>query len=183
MLTGDRCMSRHHFLFGAVAVLLVLAPTLDAQTTTGAVRGYVKDQTGAAIADAEVQARNPATGLQRVTTSRTDGSYILPGLAPATYELSVRHIGNTPQARQVVVQIGATQIVDFSLQAGAVELQAVTVEAAPIIETRTSEVATNVTQQQINDLPTANRNIFDLAALAPGVVTQNDRIGSTRRTF
>src|SRR2546423_10495254 len=154
MLTGDRCMSRHHFLFGAVAVLLVLAPPLDAQTTTGTVRGYVKDQTGAAIADAEVQARNPATGLQRVTTSRTDGSYILPGLAPATYELSVRHIGSTPQQRQVVVQIGATQVVDFNLQAGAVELQAVIVTAAPAVGLPTSEVSRNNTPQPNPGPPT-----------------------------
>src|SRR2546421_5046396 len=176
-------MSRHRFLFGVVAVLLILAPTLNAQTTTGTVRGYVKDQTGAAIADAEVQARNPATGLQRVTTSRTDGSYVLPGLAPATYEVSVRHIGSSPQQRQVVVQIGATQNVDFNLQAGAVELQAVSVEATPVAEMRTSEIATNVTTQQIQQLPTPSRNFLDLAALAPGVSVTQDRINGTTRTF
>src|SRR6266550_634542 len=176
-------MFRHRFLFGVVVVLLVLAPTLDAQTTTGTVRGYVKDQTGAAIADAEVQARNPATGLQRVTTSRTDGSYILPGLAPATYEISVRHIGSTPQQRQVVVQIGATQNVDFNLQAGAVELQAVSVEATPVAELRTSEVATNVTSQQIQQLPSASRNFLDLAQLAPGVSVTEDRMEATNRIF
>src|SRR3989440_1702290 len=176
-------MSRHRFLFGVVAVLLILAPTLNAQTTTGTVRGYVKDQTGAAIADAEVQARNPATGLQRVTTSRTDGSYILPGLAPATYELSVRHIGSTPQQRQVVVQIGATQVVDFNLQAGGVELQAVSVTAAPAVELRTSEVAVNITPQQMQALPTPSRNFLDLAGLAPGVVATEDRVEGTSRTF
>src|SRR6266550_561787 len=176
-------MFRHRFLFGVVVVLLVLAPTLDAQTTTGTVRGYVKDQTGASIADAEVQARNPATGLQRVTTSRTDGSYILPGLAPATYELSVRHIGSSPQQRQVVVQIGATQVVDFNLQAGAVELQAVSVTAAPAVELRTSEVAVNITPQQMQALPTPSRNFLDLAGLAPGVVATEDRVEGTSRTF
>src|SRR2546430_2688103 len=176
-------MFRHRFLFGVVALLLVLGPTLNAQTTTGTVRGYVKDQTGAAIADAEVQARNPATGLQRVTTSRTDGSYILPGLAPATYELSVRHIGSTPQQRQVVVQIGATQVVDFNLQAGAVELQAVSVTAAPAVELRTSEVAVNITPQQMQALPTPSRNFLDLAGLAPGVVATEDRVEGTSRTF
>src|SRR5882762_8250256 len=172
---------RHVFIVGVA--LLACAGSARAQTTTGTVRGYVKDQNGGAIADAEVQARNAETGVNRTATSRADGSYILPGLAPATYELSVRHIGSSPQRRQVVVQIGATLLIDFALQAGAVELQAVTVEATPVIETRTSEVATNVTQQQINDLPTANRNLFDLASLAPGIVTQNDRINSTQRTF
>lgn len=166
-----------------IAAVALFANSLSAQTTTGTIRGYVKDANGAAVSAADIQARNVETGVSRATTTRADGSYILPGLVPGTYELAARAIGSAPQRRQVAVPIGATLLVDFTLQAGAVELEAVTVEVSNVIETRTSEVATNVTQQQINDLPTANRNIFDLAALAPGVVTQNDRINSTRRTF
>src|SRR5206468_743398 len=146
---------------------LLFAGSARAQTTTGTIRGYVRDQNGAALADAEVQARDGATGLQRATTSRADGSYILAGLTPATYELSVRHIGSTPQRRAISVQIGATQVVDFTLQAGAVELQAVTVVAVPAVEMKTSEVATNITQQQIQQLPSNSRNFLDLASLAP----------------
>ena len=176
-------MLRHRFLWIVGSALLAVTPSLSAQTTTGTVRGYVKDQNGAAVADVEVSAHNTESGVTRTNNSRSDGSYTLLGLVPGNYELSVRKIGFTPQRRQATVQIGATLLVDFTLQAGAVELQAVTIEAAPVIETRTSEVATNVTQQQLNDLPTPNRNIFDLTALAPGVIAQNDQVGSTRRTF
>src|SRR5713101_6340761 len=178
-------MLPHRFLWIVGSALLAFTPALNAQTTTGTVRGYVKDQNGAAVADAEVSARNAQNGVTRSTTSRTDGSYILPGLAPATYEVSVRHIGFGPQRRQVTVQIGATQSVDFTVQAGAVELQAVTVEAAPTVEMKTSEVATNITQQQIQQLPSNSRNFLDLAALAPGVTVTEDRInsGAGFRTF
>ncbi len=177
-------MSRHRFLWLACITLLSFPLSVSAQTTTGTVRGYVKDQNGTAVSDAEVVARNTETGAQRTTASRADGSYTLPGLVPGTYDLSVRRIGSTPQRQQVVVQIGATQLVDFALQAGAVELQAVTVQASPSIEMRTSEVATNVTAQQIAALPTASRNFLDLAALAPGVQVSEDRINSTQfRTF
>ncbi|HXF96916.1 MAG TPA: TonB-dependent receptor [Gemmatimonadales bacterium] len=166
------------------AMVLAWPTPLFGQTTTGTVRGYVRDANGVPLGGAQVQARNVETGLERIATTRGDGAYALPGLPPGAYELAVRHIGSIPQRRQVVVPIGATLLVHFELQAGAVELEAVTVAAgAPIVELRTSEVATNITQQQINDLPTANRNIFDLAGLAPGVITQNDRINSTRRTF
>jgi hypothetical protein len=173
-------------LLSAVAAILLMsaASPLTSQTTTGTVRGYVKDQNGTPIGEAEIQARNLETGVQRATTSRGDGSYILPGLAPATYELAARHIGFSPQRRQVAVQIGATLIVDLSLQAGAVELQAVTVEGASAIELRTSEVSTNVTPQQIQRLPTSARNFLDLAALAPGVTVSEDRVNSIGfRTF
>jgi len=173
---------RHVFSVGVLA--LALAGSAHAQTITGTVRGYVRDQNGTAISGAEVQARNEQNGVLRVTTSRADGSYILPGIVPGTYELSVRHIGSSPQRRAVVVQIGATLLIDFALQAGAVELAAVTVEAAPSVELRTSEVATNITPQQIQSLPTASRNFLDLASLAPGVIVSEDRVNSTGfRTF
>lgn len=178
-------MRKHRFLWLVCISFLSFPLSLAAQTTTGTVRGYVKDQNGASVADAEVQATDTATGVSRSTTSRADGSYVLPGLAPAVYHLAVRKIGFGPQRRQVTVQIGATLSVDFTVQAGAVELQAVTVQAAPIVEMKTSEVATNVTQQQIQQVPTSSRNFLDLAALAPGVTVTEDRInsGASFRTF
>src|ERR1041384_5761929 len=170
---------------GILGVLtLAFGSGAAAQTSTGTIRGYIKDQNGAPLGGADVQAKNVETGAVRTATSNTDGAYILVGLVPASYDLTARHIGNAPQAQRVVVQIGATASVDFALTAGAVTLETVTVTAAaPTVEMKTSEVATNVTQQQINNLPTANRNIFDLAALAPGVATQNDQINSTKRQF
>src|SRR6266568_6015425 len=176
-------MLRHRSLWFVCFSLLSIPLSVSAQTTTGTVRGYIKDQNAAAVPDAEIQVTNTATGVARSTSSRTDGSYVLPGLVPATYDLAVRKIGFTPQRRQVVVQIGATQQIDVSLQAGAVELQAVTVEATPQVEIHTSEVATNVTPQQVQQLPTPSRNFLDLAALAPGVTLPPDRIDQTSRNF
>jgi hypothetical protein len=177
-------MLRHRSLWLVCIGLLSVPLSVSAQTTTGTVRGYVKDQNGTAVSDVEVQARQTETGITRTAGSRTDGSYVLPGLTPGNYVLSVRKIGFTPQNRPIVVQIGATTMGDFTLQAGAVELQAVTVQAAPTVELKTSEVATNVTQQQLQQLPTASRNFLDLAALAPGVTVSEDRVNSIGfRTF
>lgn len=176
-------MCRHRLLWMFGFALLAVTPTLNAQTTTGTVRGTVKDQNGAGVPDASVSARNVTTGAVRSTPTHSDGSYVMPGMVPATYEFSIRKIGYTPQQRQVTVQIGATQLVDFTLQAGAVELQVVTVEATAGAEVRTSEVATNVTAQQIEQLPTPSRNFLDLAQLAPGVSVTEDRMDATSRTF
>src|SRR6266705_856562 len=178
-------MLRHRSLWFVCFSLLSIPLSVSAQTTTGTVRGYVEHHNAAAVPDAEIQVTNTATGVPRSTSSRGDGSYVLPGLVPATYDLAVRHIGFAPQRRSVTVQIGATQTLDFTLQAGAVELQAVTVEATPAVEMKTSEIATNVTQQQIQQLPSNSRNFLDLAGLAPGVTVTEDRInsGAGFRTF
>src|SRR6185503_7917913 len=176
-------MCRQRFLWFVGLSLFLLPLSLSAQTTTGTVRGYAKDQNGSPVADVDVQARNTETGALRAATTRSDGSYILSGLAPALYELSARKIGFAPQRKQVQLPIGATILVDFPLQAGAVELEALTVEATPVVELRTSEVATNVTQHQLEQLPTASRNFLDLAVLAPGMSVTEDRVNGVSRNF
>jgi outer membrane receptor protein involved in Fe transport len=165
----------------ALALLMSVSVAL-AQTTTGTLRGTITSG-GAALADAQVSVRNPATGVQRGTLSNQDGSYTLAGLAPAAYEMTVRRIGSQPQTRQVVVQIGATHIQNFDLVQEATQLAAVVVEAAVAPETRTSEVATNVTERQIETLPSPGRNFLDLAKLAPGVTITEDRLDAQTKTF
>jgi hypothetical protein len=170
-------------MLALLGLLILAADGASAQNTTGTIRGYVKAASGGPLAAAEITARNPETGVSRSATSRADGFYVLPGLPPALYEVAVRHIGNAPQVRRVRVQIGAVALEDFTLSDQAVELEEIAVIAAPAAETRTSEVATNVTAEQIEKLPTPSRNFLDLAALSPGVTTSEDRINGQTRTF
>jgi hypothetical protein len=151
-----------------------------AQNATGTIRGHVTGPDGNPIDGAQVTARNTETGAQRGATSRSDGSYVLAGLVPAPYDMTVRRIGTSQMTRHVVVQIGATQIQDFTLSATPTTLGVVEITAAAATpETRTSEVATNVTPEQIDKLPTSSRNFLELAQLAPGVTVSEDRINQT----
>jgi hypothetical protein len=165
-----------------LAIVVVAASNVDAQTSTGTIRGTVTGSQGIAVDKAEIIARNVESGVPRNTTTRETGAYVLPGLVPGTYELTARRIGTEPQTRRVVVQIGATNIQDFTLQEQAAQLSAVLIQAAGV-ETRTSEVATNVTKEQIEKLPTPSRNFLDLAALTPGVTVTEDRVNGQFRTF
>ena len=83
-------MCRQRFLWFVGLSLFLLPLSLSAQTTTGTIRGIAKDQNGSPIPEAEVLARNTQTGVTRSATSNQDGSYVLPGLTPATYEVSIR---------------------------------------------------------------------------------------------
>jgi hypothetical protein len=171
----------------AVALLLALAffveGNLFAQTSTGTIRGTVSGTSGEPIGSAQILARNVSSGVQRTALSNDAGNYTLAGLVPGVYDVTVRRIGAAPQSRQIVVQIGATQIQDFALAAQAAQLETQVVTASTGTETRTSEVATNVTQQQISKLPTPSRNFLDLAQLSPGVTVTEDRVNGQFRTF
>ncbi|MBA3467902.1 MAG: TonB-dependent receptor, partial [Gemmatimonadaceae bacterium] len=170
-------------LFTGLALVALNGTVSSAQNTTGTLRGTVTADGGAPISDAQIIVRNTNSGVQRNALSREDGGYTLPGLVPGTYDVTVRRIGSSAQNRQVTVQIGATQIQNFALVQQSTQLEAVVVEASAGVETRTSEVATNITQAQIAKLPTPSRNFLDLAALTPGVTVTEDRVNGQFRTF
>src|SRR5437870_765510 len=176
-----RLMSRRSFaqlgwgLLLGVAFVVMAAPGAWAQTSTGSIRGYVTDSSGTPVAGARVVAVNIATSAAREVPTQSNGFYALLGLVPAEYDVTARQIGMAPQKIRVRVLIGEVFPLDFKLAASAVQVEGVAVVAAAVgVEMRTSEVATNVTQQQIAALPSPSRNFLDLAALAPGVTVSND---------
>src|SRR5256885_3504874 len=115
---------RHTWSFNlwtsALVVIGVLASLIGAsafaQTTSGTIRGTVTGSGGAPIVSAQIVARNVSSGATRTALSNDAGAYVLVGLVPGIYDVNVRRIGSAPQSRQIVVQIGATQVQDFSLR-------------------------------------------------------------------
>ena len=161
---------RTALLFCAAITFLGL-PAI-AQTSTGNVRGTITTSQGTPLADVQVTARDLDMNTQRNGTTAATGFYYLGGLRPARYELTARRVGFVPVNRTVQVGIGQTMDVNFQLQETAVELAAVTVISAAPSEARTSEVGTNISRDQIDNLPNFERNVLDLAKLVPGISAQ-----------
>lgn len=148
-----------------LALVLPAAAQLSSATVRGSVTAEAKAQPGAIVT-----ATNTANGQVTRTTSRADGSYVLVGLAPGSYKIEITAPGYAPRSENLTVQIGQTIDLDLPLaKAGAVQLQTVTVTANAGLDRKTSEVGTNVTQKQIENLPQVTRNFLAFADLAPGV--------------
>lgn len=167
----------------------LFAPPAVAQTTTATVRGRVLGPDGAAAAGVQVTATSLATGgVTRATTNAT-GSYLLTALQPGEYRFEATGPGGTTR-RTARVLVGQNATLDLTLGEVAPEApptdDATAAAAGDIVvtaqleETATQEVATNVTAQQIENLPQNNRNFLNFAALAPGI-----RVNQTefRQTF
>lgn len=164
-------------VFAGVLGLLVSTPAgALAQTSTGAIRGYVLDETGQPIATVTVTARNTATNFRRSMLTEQSGFYNLSGLPPGDYALEFQHIAYGTQSQDVRVQVGQTLNLNIRLSPQAIELPGITamVDQRQIIEATTPEVATNITRDQIDQLPLLNRNFLDFATLAPGVLRTRD---------
>jgi orotidine-5'-phosphate decarboxylase len=163
----------------AVAISLAAAGAASAQVATSTLRGTVYE--GRAVETAgTVTATEVATGYVSRGRIGADGSYVIPGLRPGTYSISVSTADGQSVEDTITVSLGQVATLDLNVAAGStVEATAVgdvIVTGRRIFEVRTSEVATNVSQTQINNLPQISRNFLNFAALAPGVrVTEGDR--------
>ena len=72
----------------AVAISLATAGGAFAQVSTSTIRGSITDGT-AAEAGATVVARDVASGFTTRSTANANGGYVLSGLRPGTYEVTV----------------------------------------------------------------------------------------------
>lgn len=160
----------------SITMATAVAVPAAAQTVTASISGQVSDAQGAPVPNAVVTARNEGTNQTVTATTDAGGSYRLSGLRPGPYTISTE-IGGTTVTDRVTVEIGQSASLDLAPAAAAPEGEAppaastdtIVVTGRRLVETRTSEVATNVSQQQIRRLPQTDRNFLAFTQLAPGV--------------
>ncbi|HZI65072.1 MAG TPA: carboxypeptidase-like regulatory domain-containing protein, partial [Thermoanaerobaculia bacterium] len=159
----------------ALALVVMLLPRPGAaQLTTATLRGRVTDDAGAPLAGVAVTASNADTGVSRADVSDPNGYYTLGGLAPGSYLIQISSPNFAPQSRNARLLVGQTLDVDFQLATQVTATENVVVVGEVFVETKTSEVTTHVTEEQIDNLPQSNRNFLNFAALAPGVRTKRN---------
>lgn len=158
-------------LVGLTATLLLSTAPALAQRTTATLRGKVVRDAAAAQEGTTVVAANVDTGVEARDTTRADGSYVLTGIAPGQYLITVTPPGGQAVMRLVTVQVGQSVQLDIDLAREWIDLEGTeTIEVmGQLTENKTSEVATNVSREQIDNLPQSTRNFLNLAQLAPGV--------------
>lgn len=172
----------HLLVFVAMACTSM---ALNAQSTTGSVYGTVADTTGAVVPGAHVTVKETATGELFNATTSDSGDYSFPTLKPGEYVITAKHEGFQTQTQQGI-RLDANQNVhaNFSLQTGSVE-QTVTVSSdTSSVDTRGSQIATTIDQKRIEDLPSVNRNAYELLTITPGVTnyTADTQTGSRAGT-
>ncbi len=152
-----------------LAVLLVCFSAL-AQTSTARLSGVVTDSAGKAVPNANVTATETSLGLERGTTSNSDGIYSLPGMKPGHYRIRVQKQGfREVLLDDLVLNVQAVIDQNFQLEIGSVT-QSVSVQAeAASISTTESSIGDVIGAKQITELPLNGRNFTQLATLTPGV--------------
>lgn len=152
-----------------VALACFLTPPLHAQFNAS-LRGTVTDTSGAVIPDATVTLTDVDTNRAQTTTSNADGIYTFSALGPAHYKLSASHPGfETKMLSQVEIIPEQANLLNLQLQVGAAQ-QTVTVSGVSRgLPTETATLSATLSSNQIQHMPSFNRDVFQLAELTPGV--------------
>ena len=152
-----------------LAMLVVFAGDLAAQTVTGTIQGTITDTSGAVLPGVTVTVRNMDTGAERTVVTNESGLFTAPFVQIGRYTVTAALSSFGTVARKgIQVTLNATSVVDFKLDPRVTELVTVSGDAPPINLTK-AEVKSSLTAQQIMDKPSVNAgNFLSLAETFPG---------------
>src|SRR5215469_12595744 len=158
-------------LIAVMGCLLLSCANLWGQANTASsLQGTIADKTQAVIATAEVTITNRETGATRTAKTSDTGEYRFEVLPAGIYNVKVTAAGFAgAEAKDVEVLVGRTVTQNFALKPGTVTETVEVTAAAPLVDQSKTDVSTNITLEQISDLPMIGRDIANLAYLAPGV--------------
>ena len=161
-----RCRGVVALLFAAV----LAANPVAGQLTTGALRGTVLDQSGAAIPGASVTATSLANGRTRSTVTSAIGDFRMELIEPGVYAVRAEIAGFNPQEfAEIRVEQGGVATLTFELSlAGTTETVEVVAEA-PLVDLNQTQLRTQIDSEILDEVPISGRRFQDFAALAPGV--------------
>ncbi len=144
-----------------VAAVFTFGSLLWAQIDQGAIRGTVHDPSGAVVPGAKVTLTNEDTGLALDTSTSNDGSYSFSPIKIGTYTVAVAKPGfQTVSQPHVAVHVNEQVKADFSLTPGQVSQTVEVTSALPVLQTQSSTVGQDITQQQVNDLPLKRPQLY-----------------------
>jgi Carboxypeptidase regulatory-like domain/TonB dependent receptor-like, beta-barrel len=154
-----------------MAVCLLAASTALGQASYQAqIRGVVSDASGAVVPGATVTVTEVATGLVHTVRTDTVGYYIVPALRPSDYTIRVTAPGfQTVEEKGIVLQVDQQTSLNFSMRPAGTTTRVEVTEAAPLLDTESSSLGTDVTNQYVKEIPLLNRNFFGLVFLNAGV--------------
>jgi hypothetical protein len=160
-------------LFVLVFFTANVAPVC-AQKESGSINGTVSDSTGAVIPNAKVVAKSMATGMERVVTTDGRGFYDASALMPGMYSITVEAPNLGKKEIRVEVTVGARVEVNVVLTVGVTSTVIEVVgEGGVNVNTETATIGTVITSQDIQQLPTLNRNPYSFAAFV-GTASDGD---------
>lgn len=156
---------------GILIALAFSTFTAWSQITTATITGLVSDIKGEALPGATVTALHVSSGTRYGATSRADGRYTIPNMrVDGAYQISFSYTGyKTMTSEGIRLSLGQKLNYDAILEEATASLVEVTIygETSSILNGQRTGAATNISNEQIQRLPTISRSAADYYRLTP----------------
>ena len=141
------------------------------QITTGGIKGTVINQSLQKLSNATIIARHLQTGEKYSTTSQNNGDYILPNMkSGGPYEIICSYVGYINDTTEnIILSLGNFSTIDFDLKNAGVQLKEVIINGgrSGLFNKKRNGAATNISKEQLAQLPTLSRSLQDFTRLSP----------------
>src|SRR5258708_24458082 len=167
------------FAASTVVFCLVLGAHTSAQSVgnSGSINGSVVDPTGAVVANATIEIRNPVSGLDRSTTTDAAGKFVFTNIPYNPYHLTITAVGFAATVQDVEPRSAVPVSVAIKLQvAGSTTQVTVEAEGGDLIE-NDSTFHTDVDKNLFDKLPleSASSSLSSLVTLStPGIAADSN---------
>ena len=152
-----------------LALVTVVVPVVHGQAAEGTILGTVRDESGGAVPGVSVKVTHTGTALSRTVETDSVGSYRVPNLPIGLYQIEAELVGFRRHAVQAVrLSIGENVRVDLTMRVGELAEQVTVTGSVETIRTDSAELAYQVGQQQLTELPLNGRMYLSLAHVIPG---------------
>jgi hypothetical protein len=153
-----------------VACALAFTGLASAQERFGGLTGRITDQQGSAVPGVTVVTTNTQTGEVRTFVTDANGQFQALDLVPGRYNVRFELTGFAKVERtDINVLLGRTFELDTQMRVGELtETVQVTAEASPLVDTRSTLIAHNVTAEEFDRIP-KGRTFQGVAMTAPSV--------------
>jgi hypothetical protein len=153
-----------------IALVLFLGAAILSAAPVGAVKGYLRDASGAVVPNVALELRNVGTNVTLKTKSDASGYYQFLDLAPGTFTLTAEAAGFRKQAvHDIEVLVDQIVSVDLKLEVGQLtEMIEVTGGVTSLVEPERISTGVNFNPTLTANLPQTNRRFADLALNVPG---------------
>ncbi len=150
------------------------------QTSKGAIAGAILDGSGAALAGAEITAKDASGAETRSVKSGSSGEYRIEAITPSNYTVNVTAPGfSKKEVTGLVVRASVVTSLSVTLDVGALE-QTVSVEASGAqLQTESGELSQTISAVEVAKLPVNSLNPISLVLTQPGVTSVASRDGFT----
>ena len=146
--------------------LLALPLVAHAQDTT--LLGTVRDNTGGVLPGVTVTATNEAQGTTFVGVTDDKGLYRIT-VRPGTFRITADLSGFTSPPRPgVEILLGRQVTLNLDMSVSGLQESVTVTGEAPLLDTSSSTIASNIDPRQMQDIPINGRNWMDLTMLAAG---------------